>query len=140
MPGLVGWRIVKQKHVRGAFSGEGARVFGGRWNSIGVPVVYLTAYGNFVAAVMPTLTKNVLLRVNQFKMFADPQRALTLAKAVVKAKLQEVLDKISRADVISPEDKGAALARINRMREANRERFGETNVAVELVRHGRDQS
>ena len=27
------------------------------------------------------------MRVNQFKLFADPQRALTLAKAVVKAKI-----------------------------------------------------
>jgi CRISP-associated protein Cas1 len=55
--------------------------------TLGVPVVYLTAYGNFVAAVMPTVTKNVLLRTCQFKIFADPQRAFTLAKAVVKAKI-----------------------------------------------------
>ena len=27
------------------------------------------------------------LRTNQFRMFADPERALTLAKAVVKAKI-----------------------------------------------------
>ncbi len=44
--------------------------------SLGVPVAYMTAYGTFVASVMPTVTKNVLLRVNQFKIFADPQRAL----------------------------------------------------------------
>ena len=44
-------------------------------------------YGRFVAATMPTIAKNVLLRVNQFKLFADPQRCLTLAKAVVKAKI-----------------------------------------------------
>ena len=55
--------------------------------TLGVPLVYLTSYGNFVAAVMPTVTKNVLLRVNQFKIFADPQRAFTLAKAGVKAKI-----------------------------------------------------
>ena len=35
------WRIVKQKHSRSAFSGEGARRFGGRWNSPGVSMVYL---------------------------------------------------------------------------------------------------
>jgi len=33
---------VKTKHADGAFSGEGARLFGGRWNAIGVPVVYLS--------------------------------------------------------------------------------------------------
>jgi RES domain-containing protein len=35
------WRITKQKHVKSAFSGEGARLYGGRWNSQGVPVVYV---------------------------------------------------------------------------------------------------
>ena len=37
---LSAWRIVKRKHSKDAFSGEGARQFGGRWNSPGVPVVY----------------------------------------------------------------------------------------------------
>lgn len=55
--------------------------------TLGVPLIFLTMYGRFVAATMPTIAKNVLLRVNQFKLFADPQRALTLAKAVVKAKI-----------------------------------------------------
>ena len=55
--------------------------------TLGVPLIYLTMYGRFVAATMPTIAKNVLLRVNQFKLFADPHRALTLAKAVVKAKI-----------------------------------------------------
>ena len=35
------WRITKQRHARTAFSGEGARLYGGRWNSAGVPVVYV---------------------------------------------------------------------------------------------------
>jgi RES domain-containing protein len=34
------WRICRAIHVAGAFSGEGARLFGGRWNSPGVKVVY----------------------------------------------------------------------------------------------------
>ncbi len=34
------WRIVKQRHAERAFDGEGARVYGGRWNSPGVPAVY----------------------------------------------------------------------------------------------------
>lgn len=34
------WRIVESKHVSGAFTGDGARLYGGRWSPIGVPVVY----------------------------------------------------------------------------------------------------
>ncbi len=37
---IVAWRIVKTRLVRAAFSGEGARRYGGRWNSPGVAVVY----------------------------------------------------------------------------------------------------
>ena len=34
------WRVVKGKYGGEAFSGEGALKFGGRWNSIGTPIVY----------------------------------------------------------------------------------------------------
>jgi RES domain-containing protein len=36
------WRIVKAKHAATAFDGEGARLYGGRWNSVGVRVVYVS--------------------------------------------------------------------------------------------------
>lgn len=38
---VVAWRIVKRRLARTAFDGEGARRFGGRWNSKGVAVIYL---------------------------------------------------------------------------------------------------
>jgi RES domain-containing protein len=34
------WRVLKRRHAATAFSGEGARVNGGRWNSRGVPMIY----------------------------------------------------------------------------------------------------
>jgi RES domain-containing protein len=34
------WRICREPFAAEAFSGEGARRFGGRWNSRGVPMVY----------------------------------------------------------------------------------------------------
>jgi RES domain-containing protein len=34
------WRITKRKHVKTAFSGSGARKYGGRWNSPGTAIVY----------------------------------------------------------------------------------------------------
>jgi RES domain-containing protein len=47
---LTAWRIVKSKYARDAFSGEGARLFGGRWNSPGLPLVY-TAESQSLAAL-----------------------------------------------------------------------------------------
>lgn len=55
--------------------------------SNGIPVMYMTGYGRFIAAVQPAPAKNVGLRVAQFRKFSDPAEALTLAKAVVRAKL-----------------------------------------------------
>ncbi|VGO14473.1 hypothetical protein PDESU_03035 [Pontiella desulfatans] len=34
------WRLVHKKYAASAFSGEGSRLAGGRWNSEGYPVVY----------------------------------------------------------------------------------------------------
>lgn len=34
------WRICRKVHAAGAFSGEGARLYGGRWNSAGLRIVY----------------------------------------------------------------------------------------------------
>ncbi len=37
------WRLCRAVHAAGAFSGEGARRFGGRWNSRGTPMVYTSS-------------------------------------------------------------------------------------------------
>jgi RES domain-containing protein len=37
------WRIVKSRHAATAFDGEGARLYGGRWNSPGTPMVYTSS-------------------------------------------------------------------------------------------------
>jgi RES domain-containing protein len=47
---VVAWRIVKRKFAASAFSGEGARQFGGRWNSQGTVVIY-TAQSQALAAL-----------------------------------------------------------------------------------------
>jgi RES domain-containing protein len=40
---LKAYRIVKRKFANTAFSGEGARLYGGRWNSPGAAVVYTSS-------------------------------------------------------------------------------------------------
>ena len=37
---LTVWRVVTERYADTAFSGEGARLFGGRWNPKGVTMVY----------------------------------------------------------------------------------------------------
>jgi RES domain-containing protein len=44
------WRITKRKHAKDAFTGEGAREFGGRWNNPGTAIVY-TAQSQSLAAL-----------------------------------------------------------------------------------------
>jgi RES domain-containing protein len=46
----VAWRIVIRRFAKSSFTGEGARLFGGRWNSPGRPVVY-TAQSQALAAL-----------------------------------------------------------------------------------------
>jgi RES domain-containing protein len=37
---ITGWRLAKARHAGAAFDGEGARLYGGRWNSPGTRVAY----------------------------------------------------------------------------------------------------
>lgn len=36
------WRIIRKKRLSDAFTGEGARLGGGRWNHVGTPVIYVS--------------------------------------------------------------------------------------------------
>ena len=47
---ITAWRIIKRKRARVAFTGDGARLYGGRWNSAGVAIVY-TAESQSLAAL-----------------------------------------------------------------------------------------
>ena len=40
---LTVWRLTTARFARSAFSGDGARLYGGRWNHKGVPLVYTAA-------------------------------------------------------------------------------------------------
>ena len=43
------WRIVRSRRADNAFTGEGARVYGGRWNSRGTALVYVSEHESLAA-------------------------------------------------------------------------------------------
>src|SRR5437588_11875883 len=45
----VAWRIVRAVRVNNAFTGEGGRVYGGRWNSRGTAIVYASEHESLAA-------------------------------------------------------------------------------------------
>lgn len=63
------WRIVRFERAAGAFTGEGAAKFGGRWNSRGVPVVY-TSESRALAALetLAHLNPPMLFRYKIFRI------------------------------------------------------------------------
>ena len=68
MAEVVGWRIVKEKHAKSAFSGEGARIFEGRWNSAGVRMVYCSENLALAALEILVHTQPVTMR-DKFRAF-----------------------------------------------------------------------
>ena len=91
-------------------------------------MAYLTGYGRFIGAFAPAPAKNVGLREAQFRRFADPAECLTLAKAVVRAKLtnqRTLLMRCLRGDGDRGSDEPAArdLAELLRRLDAARRRW-----------------
>ena len=68
MAEVVGCRIVKEKHASTAFSGEGARIFEGRWNSAGVRMVYCSENLALAALEILAHTRPVTMR-DKFRAF-----------------------------------------------------------------------
>jgi RES domain-containing protein len=68
---LTAWRITKHRHLNSAFTGEGARLFGGRWNSPGTSMIYVAQSQSLAVLEVlvhldsaAILEKYVLLRVD----------------------------------------------------------------------------
>lgn len=71
------WRLCRAHHATSAFDGEGARLFGGRWNHHGFPVVYTSA----------TLSLAVLEVLVHHRVPVPPQDFIAL-KAETPARLK----------------------------------------------------
>jgi len=57
---LVVWRLLTARFADSSFSGEGARLYGGRWNRKGVPMVYTA--GSQSLAMLELLVQDEPLR------------------------------------------------------------------------------
>src|SRR4051812_19044383 len=85
---LRAWRITKAKHAAGAFTGSGAKAFGGRWNSPGTAMIY-TAGSTSLAilemlvhlSAMELLRRYVIFEVTFEASFVTPIPAAKLPKA-----------------------------------------------------------
>lgn len=79
------WRVCRARFAADAFSGEGARRFGGRWNSRGVPMVYassslaLAAIETFIH-LEPNLQPNDLVSIAASLPEGEPAERLDLGR------------------------------------------------------------
>lgn len=80
----IAWRLVKKKHAAEVLSGEGARLGGGRWNYVGISVVYASE----------TLSLAVLERFVHFT-----RRDMTIGKSLLSIPI-EIPDSVTQIKVL----------------------------------------
>jgi RES domain-containing protein len=71
VPARIVWRITTARRVRAAFSGEGARLYGGRWNPKGVPLVYTAESRALAMLEMLVQDERTIERVDPAKLPSD---------------------------------------------------------------------
>jgi len=73
---LTVWRLVTARFADTAFSGEGARLYGGRWNRKGIPLVYTA--GSQSLAMLEMLVQDEPLRARYVMIPARIPRAVKI--------------------------------------------------------------
>ena len=81
-------RIVKTRYLETALTGEGARRTGGRWNPIGVPVVYLASSLSLATLELFVHTKNYSMLLKLFSTLT-----VTFDESLVEVPRREDLPK-----------------------------------------------
>jgi RES domain-containing protein len=72
------WRLCTAKYLKTAYSGEGARLYGGRWSPVGLPIAYASAAR--ALAVLEVLANA-----------GEPDRLVALEWVLVPAELSDTL-------------------------------------------------
>lgn len=87
---LVAWRLTKTKHLAAAWDGEGARRNGGRWNSVGVRVVYASATLSLaLVEILVHLPSGVLPAYSAVPVEIDESLVETLEAAALPSRWQD---------------------------------------------------
>lgn len=73
---LTVWRLVTARFAKSAFSGEGARLYGGRWNRKGVPLVYTSESQSL--AMLEMLVQDEPLRARYVMIGAQIPKGVTI--------------------------------------------------------------
>lgn len=83
---MIVWRLLRKKFSKEPLSGEGARIFGGRWNSPGTPAVYASEHLSLAA-----LELFVRLNIDDFgETFAAIPIYIPDSIKVIKIELQSL--------------------------------------------------
>ncbi len=72
------WRLTTARFAKSAFSGEGARLYGGRWHRKGVPLVYTASTQSL--AMLEMLVQDEPLRARYVMIEARIPKAVTIER------------------------------------------------------------
>ena len=73
---LIAWRLVTTRFVNTAFSGEGAKRYGGRWNKKGVPLIYTA--GSQSLAMLEMLVQDEPLHAHYYVIPAEIPKGMKI--------------------------------------------------------------
>lgn len=79
---LTVWRLVTARFANSAFSGEGARLYGGRWNRKGTPLVYTA--GSQSLAMLEMLVQDEPLRARYVMIPARIPKAVKIERIKIE--------------------------------------------------------
>lgn len=79
---LTVWRLITARFAKSAFSGEGARLYGGRWNRKGIPLVYASESQSL--AILEMLVQDEPLRARYVMIDAHIPKGVTIDRIKVE--------------------------------------------------------
>ncbi|MBO6772247.1 MULTISPECIES: RES family NAD+ phosphorylase [unclassified Thalassospira] len=107
MRDITAFRLVKRKWMAAAFDGEGARLYGGRWNSRGQPAIYLA--GSQSLALL-----EVMVHLNDYRLLGSyVMFALNIPLAAIEELPENLVPADWRAEPAPPSTAGVGDAWLN---------------------------